>query len=231
MSKLTWIIFSVVVIGLFGGLIAWQRVANPPLDISGYDVTSLIGATDDNGNIGDHVFGNEDSKVIVMEYGDFQCPGCASAYTGFEELMTEYEDRVAFVFRNFPITSIHPNAKAAAAAAEAAGLQGKFWEMAHILYPNQSEWSSLGTSERTDMFISYAEELDLDIEKFTKDLSSANVSKKIEFDLALGQEQGVDATPTFFVNGEEADATAVSDLLNNDTAAFGAILDDILAEE
>lgn len=230
MNKVGWIIFSAVVVLLLGGLIVWTRLSNPTADVSNINNNSILAATPESGNIADHVEGNKESKVLIVEYGDFQCPSCGKAYPNVKTLMDEYGDRVALVFRNFPLTSIHPNAKAAAAAAEAAGLQGKYWEMHDLLFENQNSWGSLDTSKRTDAFVAFASQLGLDTNKFKTDLSNENVNKKITFDLTLGKENGASATPTFFVDGEKLDEKTAGGIVNGDLTAIKAKLDSLLAK-
>ena len=231
MNKYGWIIFSAVVVGLLGGLIIWTRLANPTADVSTINNNSILAASVDSGNIADQVKGNKDSKVLLIEYGDFQCPGCGSAYPNMKTLMDEYGDRVALVFRNFPLTSIHPNAKVAAAAAESAGLQGKFWEMHDMLYENQDAWSNLNTSERLEAFVTFAGRLSLDTTKFTEDLTNPDVVKKVNFDLAVGKQNGVASTPTFFLNGKTLDGTpAAEGIVRGDLTAIKAQLDALLAK-
>lgn len=205
MNKVGWIIFSVAVVVVLGGLIAWARIANPPVDISGFNNAEIIAAAEQNGNIADHKKGNPDNKIILTEYGDYQCPSCGAAHPHLNTLLGEYDKDITFVFRNFPLTSIHPNALVAAATAEAAGLQGKFWEMHDKLYDNKDDWSSANTSQRTTIFNGYASALGLDGAQFTKDLTSASVKQKINFDIALGKSVGTSATPTFYLNGEKLD--------------------------
>jgi protein-disulfide isomerase len=228
MNKVGWIIFSIVVVGLLGGLVIWTRVTNPSVDVSNIDSNKVLVASAESGNIADHVEGKADSNVILVEYGDYQCPSCGGAYPNVNTLMDEYGDRIALVFRNFPLTSIHPNAKAAAAAAESAGLQGKYWEMHNILYENQNSWSSLDTSKRTDAFVAYAERLDIDIEKFKTELSSDGVNSKISFDMELGKAQNASATPTFFLNGEKLDEKTASGIVQGDLTAVKAKIDSLL---
>jgi len=231
MNKYGWIIFSVAVVALLGGLIIWTRTTNPTVDVSNVNNNSILAATVDSGNIADHVKGNKESKVLLVEYGDFQCPGCGGAYPNVKTLMEEYGDRVALVFRNFPLTSIHPNAKVAAAAAEAAGLQGKFWEMHDMLFQNQNSWGSLSASSRTDAFVTFASQLELDTEKFTNDLVNADINKKISFDMAVGKQNKASSTPTFFLNGKILDDTAAADgIVKGDLTAIKAELDKALAE-
>lgn len=217
MSKTTWIIFAALCIILLGGLV-WVSQSNR-LDVSKVDewkITSsgtpksgepnLESDSDfDNGGIADHVLGNKDAKVIIIEYGDYECPGCGAFAPVMSQVSAKYGDSIAFVFRNFPLSSIHPNARAAAAAAESAGLQGKYWEMHDKLYDNQQNWENLNGKQRTDTFASYATTLGLDKDKFIAGLTSDQVIKKIDFDIALGDKVGVNATPTVFVNGKKAD--------------------------
>lgn len=225
MNKVGWIIFGAIVVLLLGGLIAWARITNPPIDVSNVNNNSVITASEDNGNIGDHVKGSDTKKIILVEYGDYQCPSCGGAYPNLNTLMDEYGDSVTFVFRNFPLTSIHPNARAAAAVAESAGLQGKFWEMYDLLFQNQNDWSGASADQRTTIFNGYASSLQLDMDKFTQDLTSQNVTKKISFDMAVGKQAGASATPTFYLNGEELDNEAASGIVKGDLSAIRAKLD------
>lgn len=228
MTKTGWIIFiTAVVLGL-GSLIVWTRVTNPPLDVSGVDTAVATSASDKNGNIADHVTGNKESKVILVEYGDFQCPGCGAASPNTQALMEEYGDKIAFIFRNFPLTSMHPNAKAAAAAAEAAGLQGKYWEMNHHLFQAQSEWSNADAKTRTEIFNGYADSLGLDKEKFTADIASTNIAQKIKFDQAIGKNDNVSATPTFFLNGTQLSEKTAGGITGGDLTALKKEIDELL---
>ena len=228
MNKIGWIIFSAIVVLILGGLIVWTRMANPPIDLSGVENNSVIAASEQNGNIGDHVTGKTDSDIRIVEFGDFQCPSCGGAAPNVNTLMDEYGDRVALVFRNFPLTTIHPNARAASATAEAAGLQGKYWEMHDLLYERQGDWSNQDATKRTETFNQYAEEVGLDIEKFKTDVASANVGKKISFDQALGKREGVSATPTFYLNGEKLDEETSSGIVQGDLTKIKAKLDELL---
>lgn len=231
MTKTGWIIFvTAVVLGL-GSLIVWTRMANPPLDVSDVNTASIVAASEKSGNIGDHVTGKEDSKVILFEYGDFQCPGCGAASPYVQTLLEEYGDRIAFVFRNFPLTSMHPNAKSAAAAAEAAGLQGKYWEMNKHLFQAQSEWSSADAKSRTDTFMGYANSLGLDVDKFKEDMASSNVTKKISFDQALGGKDEVSATPTFLLNGKIVSEDASGGITSGNLDPIKKEIDELLAKQ
>lgn len=204
MSKKVWIIFASVCVLLLAGLVIVSN--NNRLNVDDVDTTAVQGPSEHSGNIGDHALGKLDSKVTLIEYGDFQCPGCSSAFPTVEKVVEKYKDEISFVFRNFPLASIHPNARAAAAAAEAAGQQDKFWEMYRLLYEQQNNWESLGTTERTDYFTGLAEELGLDRETFIRDMSAEATTQKINFDIAIGKKDGVDSTPTFLLNGEQLDS-------------------------
>lgn len=228
MNKIGWIIFSAVVVLILGGLIVWTRLANPPIDLAGVENNSIVAASEQNGNIADHVTGSDTKKVMFIEYGDFQCPSCGGAYPNVKSLIDEYGKDVTFVFRNFPLTSLHPNARAAAAVAEAAGLQGKYWEMHDKLYETQNDWNSLDATKRTTIFSQYAASLGLDTAKFEADLSSKQVTQKINFDMALGKSVDVAATPTFFLNGQKVDETTASGIVKGDTTAIKDKLDALI---
>ena len=233
MSKKAWIIFVAICVGVLGILVMTSNTKK--VDVSSVDSNAVVKASDDNGNIADHVFGKADSKVVLIEYGDYQCPGCKSAYPTAKSLSEKYKDQMAFVFRNFPLTSIHPNAKAAASAAEAAGLQGKFWEMHDELYESQDSWKSLTSSTRGEYFKSLATKQGVDAGKYDTDYTNENVNKKIAFDLELGKKAGVSGTPTFYLNGKIIDQyvkdgalvsanTAGADPIWSDAAAFEKLI-------
>lgn len=210
MNKRAWIIFGVIVVALLTTLVISSRNANPQVDVSNIDTNAIQAASKANGNIGDHVFGNAKSKVILIEYGDYQCPGCKGAFTRVKTLSEAYKDQIAFVFRNFPLTTIHPNARAAAGAAEAAGLNGKFWEMHDSLYTNQTSWENLTGEERTAAFTGYATALGVSKDAFTASLSDNAVNQKISFDQAIAKKINVDSTPTFYLNGVMLEGTVWS---------------------
>ena len=145
-------------------------------------------------NQSDHIFGNPKAPVVIVEYGDYQCPYCGQAYSIGKSLQRQFGDDLCLVFRNFPLSQVHPLAGMAAQAAEAAGVQGKFWEMHDLLYEHQE-------ALEFDDLTSYAEELGLDLEKFNKDIQEGSVVEKIAQDVRSGIRSGVNGTPTFFLNG------------------------------
>lgn len=197
MTKGRWLAFIAVCLLVFGVLIFNNKGSNVSVDK--VDPAKVI---TDNNPLPDHVFGTTAKKTVLIEYGDFQCPACGNLYPILKPLKEYYKDQLTFVYRDFPLTTIHPNALAGAAAAEAAGLQGKFFEMHNVLYENQSEWSTLDSSKRTGQFVIYATQLGLNIPKFKKDIDSDIVTKKIKRDQALGKKIGASATPTLVLDGK-----------------------------
>ncbi len=134
--------------------------------------------------------------VVFEEFTDFECPACAAYHPLINQLKTEYStDNVEFVFRNYPLLSLHPNVLNAHIAAAAAKEQGKFDDYANKLFENQDKF----TNENYQLF---AQELGLDLDKFSTDLKSAEVKAKVEADMALGESRGINATPTFYINGK-----------------------------
>ncbi len=159
------------------------------------------GTPDKIGNY-DWVRGNPEATVELIEYSDFQCPACGGATEIAQLLMNEFYDHVAFTYRHFPL-GYHENAKSAAAATEAAGLQGKFWEMHDTIFANQKEWGREDASEVFEYYVWYAEEIGLDIDEFVEDYGSSKVQKAIQDDIDDAMQIGINATPTFFLNGEK----------------------------
>jgi len=144
-----------------------------------------------------HVRGKPDAPVTLEEFGDFQCPPCGQ-FAGFaEELLKEYDSRLRVVFRNFPLPG-HEHAREAALAAEAAGFQGKFWEMHDTLYREQTSWSKAPNTR--ELFESYAGTLGLNMEQFKKDMDGDKARERVDSDHALGDSLGIKVTPTLFIN-------------------------------
>jgi protein-disulfide isomerase len=147
-----------------------------------------------------YVKGSKDAKVTIVEFGDFQCPACGAVHPIIGQLLTEYKDKVKFVYREYPL-ALHKNAGPAAQAAEAAGAQGKFYDMYDALFQNQKEWEN--SKNPMEQFEVYAKIIGLDVEKFKNDVESKKYEEKIQRDISDGNGVGVQATPTFFINGEE----------------------------
>ena len=148
-----------------------------------------------------HASGREGAPLLLEEFGDYQCPPCGNFYPEVERVRADYGDRLRFVFRQYPLTLAHPHALEAAHAAEAAALQGKFWEMHDRLFRNQRDWSK--AADVRVVFTDYARALGLDVERFTRDLSGAEVDERVVADHERARTLGVTSTPTFFLNGRE----------------------------
>lgn len=177
----------IVIIGVF---FLGKQNKTPKAD-SNFDSAKLVeGAT--------HTKGNPNAPVVIVEFGDVQCPACRAAQPIADKVVEKNIDNVYFVFRHFPL-SIHKNSKLAAQAVEAAGAQGKFFEMLDAMYDKQNDWAEKANPR--DLFRNYAKDLGLDMDKFNKDME--DLKSVIEQDYALGNRAGVESTPTFFVNGKK----------------------------
>lgn len=152
----------------------------------------------------DHVQGTNSAKVEIVEFGDYQCPYCGDAHPILQEIEDTFGEQISFVFRNFPLQNTHQYAIPAAFAAEAAGLQNKFWEMHNALFNNQHRLS-------TEIFDELAKSIGLDVQQFNADRESDTVRNKVEADFESGMRSGVNGTPSFYVNGEKFDG-GVEDL-------------------
>jgi protein-disulfide isomerase len=148
----------------------------------------------------DHVLGSGHTLVTMVEYGDFECPNCKQAAPVVKSLLERFAGRVRLVFRHFPLEDVHPHALLAAQAAEAAGGQGKFWEMHDLLFENQRHL-------RLPQLRSYAERLELDMPRYTGEMDDEVYLQRIREHIEGGLESGVRATPTFFINGKLRDVS------------------------
>ena len=185
------IVIGVALLAVGGGAYFYRtkRAASPPLKISGTE-------TEKSGEVV-HVLGPADAVVTLEEFGDFQCPPCGRLSEPINQLQKQYNLRV--IYREFPL-AIHAHAKEAAYAAEAAARQGRFWQMHDLLYREQAVWSK--SSDARALFNAYAGMLQLDLERFKKDMDSPEVEKKVELDQGRGAAIGVKNTPTIFLNNE-----------------------------
>ncbi len=146
----------------------------------------------------DHATGPQDAPVTLVEYGDFQCPHCGRAYPIVKDIVRTLGANLRFVFRNFPLTRIHPEAEHAAEAAEAAGGQGAFWPMHDRLFERQFALDD-------DHLIEYATELGLNAERIRGELEAGTHGPRVRDDFMSGVKSGVNGTPTFFINGVRYD--------------------------
>ncbi len=151
-------------------------------------------------NAKDHVEGGENAAVTLVEYGDYECSYCGQAYSIVKKVQEKMSDKLQFVFRNFPLTQVHPHAEKAAEAAEIAAAQGKFWEMHDVLYENQDALDEASLKD-------YAAQIGLDADAFADDLDGGKYEEKVQADFMNGVENAVNGTPTFFINGERLDGS------------------------
>ncbi len=182
------LLIGILVIGLGFFSLVWFKGA--PTPDTGVDVV---------GNYPAFTKGPSTAKVKITEYADFQCPSCAFMAPTVAELLAKYPNDIELTFKHFPLTKIHARALLAAKASEAAGKQGKFFEMHDKLFAGQSTWSS--NSKAEEIFVGYATELGLDVDQFKIDLKNEEIAAKIRSNMAEGTKNDVQGTPTFFVNG------------------------------
>lgn len=204
-NKGFWAIVGILIIGAIAVIVFANRANAPGSTI---DKDRLAKVQSD-----DHVRGKADSAVVLIEYGDIECPSCAAYDPIAEALLTSHGDRVAFVFRHFPITNKHPYAMIAARAAEAGGRQKKFFELVRLMYERQSQWA--GTVSQTDptaQFVAYAGELGLDLEKFKTDMADSSTLSFINNQIKESDAFDVTGTPSLILNGEKVEARSLEQI-------------------
>jgi protein-disulfide isomerase len=196
MSKPFWVAIAAVIV-IFGGILLFK----------GGDAGAPSAS---NAKPTNHLIGDGKTGVVLVEYGDYQCPFCGQYYPIVKQVQEKYNSQITFQFRNLPLLQIHQNAFAGARAAEAASLQGKFWEMHDMLYENQSAWSS--SSKSLTIFEAYAKQLGLNTDKFKKDFASSSVNDTINADIvAFDKTKQEKSTPTFFLDGKKIKPTSVDE--------------------
>jgi len=189
------------IIIIFVGIVAISNHSN-----NGSSGSNSGGGTQPTHN----VMGNGAKGVTLMEYGDFECPICGAYYEPLKQAVAQLNNDIYFQFRNLPLVSIHPNAFAGARAAQAAALQGKFWQMHDLLYQNQSDW--VNETNVQPIFENYAKELGLNVTKFKQDYASSQVNDAINADLNAFSKTGQEmATPTIFIDGKYVPNTEFTD--------------------
>lgn len=186
-------------------LVAWGVIAVAAILFLGFFSFLVYSAKQSRENVTipatGWVRGDANAKNTLYEFGDFQCPACKRYEPFAEQAIKDFKGKIKLVFKHFPLTQLHKNAMGAAIVAEAAGTQGKFWEMHDLLYEKQEEW---GESTNTSKFFEqYANDLKLDITKFKADLKDKNLSDKITTEQTEGVSLGVNATPTFYLNNKQ----------------------------
>lgn len=204
---ITWlyIIGAVILVALIAFVVSANKAGdgNDPLSVRDNDQTK----------------GGNKAPAVLVEYSDFQCPACATYYPIVKKMNERFGQQLNIVYRHFPLTSIHPNALAAARAAEAAGKQGKFWKMHDKIFEKQNEWANAPSPE--DYFTQYANEIGLDGAAYVQDFSSDETTQKINQDRNSGNSLKVNSTPSFFLNGERIRPTSEANFIELITAAIG----------
>lgn len=213
MTKQFWAVIAVIIL-IFVGVFM----------LTGNKKSSTSTSTKSSSAASQHIRGSASSGVILVEYGDFQCPYCYQYAPTVNKAVEQFKDQIQFQFRNFPLVNAHPNAFAAARAAEAAGKQGKYWEMHDALYAtaNWQVWTT--ATDPTQYFNSYAQQLGLDVTKFKTDFASSAVNDTINADMAEGTKLDVQGTPTYFINGKQV-------TIKNDPADFERVIKAAIAEQ
>jgi len=175
---------------------------------------------------------SESAQFTIVEFSDFQCPACAATEPALSALVEQYPDKVRLVYRHFPLISIHPNATLAARYAEAAGKQGKFWEMHDGLFATQIEWSDLSNDEAREYFLSLGDQLSLDRTLLTAAADSDEIVNLVSSDLRTAEQLQLTFTPSIFLNGELMDVAEVQQAIQAGvTADNGAMTPDEAANE
>lgn len=187
------LIWGGVFVATFAVIFLLVKYSAPKPEQTEYPEVNILSATD-------HLRGNPEAKARLIEYGDFQCSGCAQAEPLLQQLSQEYGDKLVIAYRDFPLPN-HKHAMLAARYAEAAGLQGKYWEMHDAIFAGQAEWS--GKSDADPVFRSYAETLKLDLAKLQQDLDSEVVKNNIEDEKNSAAKFNINSTPTFFLNAKK----------------------------
>jgi protein-disulfide isomerase len=195
--------FLIILLVLMGGLagVWWLSrsgpTANPPRNAATPGPGGVPTGADPP-----HVRGNQNAPVTVEEFADFQCPACGAYYPELKKIEAEFGDRLRVIFRENPLVPTHQYGLVAAQAAEAAGLQGRFWEMHDKLFENQKTWSE--SKDVMPFFVDYAKQVGIDPDRFLRDLNGEAVAVRIFQDGKRSHALGISSTPTFFINGKEA---------------------------
>jgi protein-disulfide isomerase len=219
MSKQFWGVIVVIIL-VFVGIFAFSGKKSPAASSSS------------TATLTQHIEGLGKDNVTLVEYGDYQCPYCGEYYPTVKQIQTEYNTQIFFQFRNFPLVSVHQNAFAGARAAEAAALQGKFWQMHDLLYDqndlyygsNETDATWINASNPESYFEQYASQLGLNVTKFESDYASDTVNNLINADMAEGNKLNVQGTPTFFLDGKQVTVA-------NTPAAFEKVINAEIAKK
>jgi protein-disulfide isomerase len=194
--------FAIIVIVLLGAVAAGWAVLRSARDAKTAATPTPDPAGQVKGAEPAHMRGNPNAPVTLEEFGDFQCPSCGSYHPELKKIEAEFGDKLKVIFRELPLLPMHEHALMAAQAAEAAGVQGKFWEMHDLLYDNQAKW--VDQKDLVPVFVDYAKQIGINPDQFMKDLNGETVAQRIFQDGKRAHSFGLKGTPSFFVNGKEA---------------------------
>lgn len=210
------IIGAVLLVAILGGwwLYSTNNSPKPPktgntntakgnTNTKAVDEAAAIKAAIDNAPAGanpPNMLGSPAATVTVEEFADYQCPTCATVHPMIQEIAKTYGNKIKFVYRSFPLTTIHAHSYDAAVAAEAAGLQGKFWEMQNQLFSNQKDWAN--AADAVKIFEGYAEKIGLDVDKYKNDVLGLAAKARVDADMARGRKIGITGTPTIYINNQ-----------------------------
>lgn len=185
---------GIIVVGIVALLYGLAKLGtNGPGGVTESELTAPV-------TLSDRIKGKVDAPVTLVEYSDFQCPACRSLEPTLKRLASDFDEELRIVYRHFPLRSIHANAELAAQAAEAAHLQGRFWEYHGMLFNTQEQWSEEKNPE--SKFVEFAKSLSMNEEQFKKDMYSDFVKDKVKTDASSADDMNISSTPTFFLNGK-----------------------------
>jgi len=188
------VIWFAVIVALVGGFWFLINAVNaPPSPSAPVEIKNLPPVS-----ANDFIRGNPSAKVTLIEYADFQCPACATMHATIKKLQADFRNDLKLVYRFFPLINIHQNSLISTQAVYAAGLQGKFWEMSDLVYENQDSWSD--NAQAKNIFVDYAKELGLDLNKFNSDINSDSTNKFVTDAENSALNLGINSTPTLFLN-------------------------------
>lgn len=203
-TKILGIILITTLVLLFGGIFLLSRDQTSPGNIKVENIVEI------DYSKGQKV-GSDSAKVKLVEFSDFECPACLAAEPAIAKVKSTYPDQIQFIYRHFPLPQ-HTHGRQAAAIAAAAGQQGKFWEMHDKLFETQTEWTIMNKDGAAAFFLQLAKNIGLDESKIKQELESDSIKAIIDTDIAEGQRVGVNATPTFFLNGQKLNLRVFEDL-------------------
>ena len=223
-------VFAIIIVAFLVLLgVSMTNKSNSKVNYDNYDINAFIDGDDFNGNVPDHVKGDiSTAKAIIVEYADYQCPGCASLNPRLNTLVEDSDGKLAIIYRNY-IMTYHQNGTAAASAAEAAAKQGYWKDYADMLFSNQSNWEYASVDERTESFVSLFETVSGgkgDVDQFKSDMGSSSVQKKLSFDQGLAEKVDAPGTPSLYYKGERIDFSSA-----NTEDAFYKLINELIADD